>query len=107
MYGLCKQIGCERLTFWKKQFCTICLHGELRWKCETCDKILDNVHYSIRKKKCTECSRYKANRVRKIRTPEEARHIMSLTSKLWRARHPERQAAYLRKWRENHNPKTK
>lgn len=53
----CKQMDCDKPLYWKKPFCTGCLHKNVQyWKCETCNVVLDSAHNSILKKRCTECS---------------------------------------------------
>ena len=54
----CIQIGCKNPIYWKKPFCSPCLHKSIQiWKCQTCNTRLDSAHNSTLKKKCNFCSK--------------------------------------------------
>lgn len=60
MDRMCLQVHCDNPIFWKKAFCTGCLHRNLQqWKCENpeCNTLLDSANNSVLKRKCNSCSK--------------------------------------------------
>ena len=106
MDRICKQIDCNNPIYWKKAFCTLCLHKNVQyWPCEVCGSRLDSVSSSFLKKKCNECSRkmnvYRQRGIRRERTPEQKKRVHIMRIKLWKRKHRGTQLQYDQKWRSN------